>query len=213
MPRSSQQNQRIKDERREQIMQAGLKVFAGKGLAAAKISDIAAAADLSYGLVYHYFHDKDELYVALVERALQGTLRLTTAALERPGPAWESLRTLCAEMLAGLRTTPQYFRIMLQAQVSEPPPSAIHTLTARYGEQIWTNLTTLIRQAQDEGHVVETEAGELAYTLIATIQGLSLNQTATYPIPNAFPSVETVLRFLRPAIVPEAPNKDSHHAD
>jgi AcrR family transcriptional regulator len=60
MPRSSQQNQRIKDERREQIMQAGLTVFAHNGLAAAKISDVAAAADLSYGLVYHYFRDKIE---------------------------------------------------------------------------------------------------------------------------------------------------------
>src|SRR5215467_13105894 len=107
MPRSSQQNQRLKDVRREQILQAGLTVFAGKGLAAAKISDIAAAADLSYGLVYHYFHDKEELYFALVERALQGTLRLTIAALEQPGTAWERLSTLCSEMLVGLRSTPE----------------------------------------------------------------------------------------------------------
>jgi AcrR family transcriptional regulator len=210
MPRSSQQNQRIKDERREQILQAGLTVFAAKGLAAAKISDIAAAADLSYGLVYHYFHDKEELYFALVERALQGTLRLTTTALDRPEPAWERLRALCAEMLVGLRSTPEYFRLMLQAQVSEPPPSAIHTLNARYGVQIWINLTTLIRQAQDEGQVVAVDAGELAYTLIATIQGLSLNQTADYPIPNAFPSVETVLRLLR---LVSGPERDERHAD
>jgi AcrR family transcriptional regulator len=212
MPRSAHENQRLKDARREQILQAGLKVFAGKGLAAAKISDIAAAADLSYGLVYHYFHDKDELYFALVERALQGTVRLSAIALEQPGPAWHRLRSLCADMLAGLRSTPEYFRLILQAQVNEPPISAIHTLNARYAEQIWNNLTTLIRQAQDEGQVVALDARELAYTLIATIQGLSLNQTAAYPIPDAFPHVETVLRFLRPAIAPDAQDADSPHA-
>jgi len=210
MPRSSRQNQRIKDERREQIMQAGLKVFARKGLAATKISDIAAAANLSYGLVYHYFRDKDELYLALVERALQGTLHLTAVALEQPGAAWERLRSLYAEMIAGMRATPEYYLIILQAQVSEPPGSAVHTLVGRYSEGIWTNLTTLIRQAQDEGEVEAIDAGELAFTLLATLQGLSISQTVDNQIPRIFPSVETLLRFLRPSI---SHDEDSHHAD
>ena len=55
MPRSKQQNQQIKDERRRQIMDAAVKIFAEKGLSATMISDIAAACDLSYGLIYHYF--------------------------------------------------------------------------------------------------------------------------------------------------------------
>lgn len=203
MPRSPQANQRIRDERRDQIMQAGLKVFARKGLAAAKISDVAAAADLSYGLVYHYFHDKDELYFALVERALQGTLRLTTTALERSGAAWERLRDLCIQMIEGARATPEYFLIILQAQLTEPPSSAIHTLTQRYGQQIWTNLATLIQQAQDEGQVVAIDARELASVLIAIVQGVSLNQTTTYQTLNVHPSVSTVLRFLRPSTAQE----------
>jgi AcrR family transcriptional regulator len=200
MPRSAQANQRIRDERREQILQAGLTVFAAKGLAATKISDIAAAADLSYGLVYHYFHDKDELYFALVERALQGTLHLTTTALQRPGAAWGRLRALCEEMIEGARAAPEYFLIILQAQVSEPPSSAIHTLAQRYGEQIWTNLVTLIEQAQEEGQAVLIDARELASTMIAILQGLSLNQMLNHQTRNVSPSVSTVLRFLRPSI-------------
>lgn len=210
MPRSSEQNQRLKQERREQIMQAALKVFARKGLAATKISDIAAACDLSYGLIYHYFHDKDELYFALVERALQGALQLTAAARTGPEPAWERLRTLCADMIAGFRASPEYFQIILQALLSEQPPSAVYTLAARYGEQVLANLTTLIRQAQDEGQVVLIDASELAFTLIALIQGLSLSQAFNYSVPGLFPGVETVVRFLRPSI-PLA--EDSHHAD
>src|SRR5580765_6118442 len=119
MPRSKQQNQQIKDERRRQIMDAAVKIFAEKGLSATMISDIAAASDLSYGLIYHYFHDKEELFIALVERAMQGTLHLTEEVIAQPGTPWERLYMLCSEMVDGALTRPEYFRIMLQAQLSE----------------------------------------------------------------------------------------------
>ncbi len=57
-PRKEEQNQQIRDERREEILQAALRVFARKGLVAAKITDIANAAGLSHGLIYHYFSSK-----------------------------------------------------------------------------------------------------------------------------------------------------------
>jgi AcrR family transcriptional regulator len=199
MPRSSQENQRIRDERREQIMRAALSVFAAKGLALTRISDIAAASDMSYGLIYHYFHDKEEIYMALIERAMRGTLDLVARAVEGPGPAWERLRALYAEMLRSARATPEYFQLMLQGQVSERAPSAIHALLARHGEQIWEHLAALIRQGQREGQIVNADAAELAFTLLALLQGLSLTQ-ALDTLPRApFPQVETALRFLRPA--------------
>lgn len=198
MPRSQQENQRIKDERRRQIMDAALKVFAEKGLAATMMSDIAAAADLSYGLVYHYFHDKEELFITLVERALQGALRLAEEIHTHPGTPWDHLYLLCAGMLEGTRTTPEYFRIITQAQLSESPSSAVRTLMHKYGEPFWINITELIREGQEAGQVVEGDPRELANILNAVIQGLSLNLTYDYAGLQAFPSVETVMRFLRP---------------
>jgi hypothetical protein len=54
-PRTSLSNQKIRDERRGQILQVALKVFAYKGLAATKIAEIAAQACISQGLIHHYF--------------------------------------------------------------------------------------------------------------------------------------------------------------
>ena len=48
-------NEMIKDTRREQILSAALKIFAARGFAATKISDIVRAGGISHGLVYHYF--------------------------------------------------------------------------------------------------------------------------------------------------------------
>ena len=211
MPRSQQENQRIKDERRRQILDAALKVFAAKGLAATMMSDIAAASDLSYGLIYHYFHDKEELFITLVERALQGAWRLSEEILTQPGTPWERLYLLCAGMLEGARSTPEYFRIIVQAQLSETPSSAVRALMHQYGEPFWANITELIREGQEAGQVVEGDPRELANILNAVIQGLSLNLTYDYEGLEVFPSVDTVMRFLRPNQT--AHSETDSHAD
>ena len=69
-PRSEEQNTLLKDERREQILSAALKVFALRGFSATKISDIVAEGGISHGLLYHYFSSKEEIFFELVSRAL-----------------------------------------------------------------------------------------------------------------------------------------------
>jgi AcrR family transcriptional regulator len=83
-PRNEEQNELIKDERREQILSAALKVFARKGFAAAKISDIVARAGMSHGLVYHYFKSKEELGYAVLNRQFERFAERGLAILREP---------------------------------------------------------------------------------------------------------------------------------
>jgi TetR/AcrR family transcriptional regulator, cholesterol catabolism regulator len=53
-------------ERRLQILDTALAVFAEKGFATTTVKDIAAAAGISDGLLYHYFPGKKELLEAVV---------------------------------------------------------------------------------------------------------------------------------------------------
>jgi AcrR family transcriptional regulator len=55
------------DERRLQILETALKVFASNGFKGTSIKDIAEAAGISQGLMYHYFTSKENLLEATVE--------------------------------------------------------------------------------------------------------------------------------------------------
>jgi TetR/AcrR family transcriptional regulator, cholesterol catabolism regulator len=55
------------EERRLQILEVALKVFASNGFKGTSIKDIAEAADISMGLMYYYFASKEELLEATVE--------------------------------------------------------------------------------------------------------------------------------------------------
>jgi TetR/AcrR family transcriptional regulator, fatty acid metabolism regulator protein len=48
-------------EKRRQILDAAVRVFARQGFHATRVSDIADEAGVAYGLVYHYFSSKDEV--------------------------------------------------------------------------------------------------------------------------------------------------------
>ncbi len=57
---------RLPEERPKQILDAALAVFAERGLAAARLEDIAKRAGVSKGTIYLYFANKEELFRGVV---------------------------------------------------------------------------------------------------------------------------------------------------
>ncbi len=52
---------------RKKLLTAARREFANSGLAGARVDEIAARAGVNKQLVYHYFGDKDALYLAVLE--------------------------------------------------------------------------------------------------------------------------------------------------
>ena len=61
---------------REQILQAAISEFSTKGLGGARIDVIAARAGANKRMIYHYFGNKEGLFVAVLERAYETIRRL-----------------------------------------------------------------------------------------------------------------------------------------
>jgi AcrR family transcriptional regulator len=66
-PRTREQNEEIRQARRQQIMETARRVFAEQGFHATRMSDIAQAIGVSQGTLYHYFCSKDDLFLALLD--------------------------------------------------------------------------------------------------------------------------------------------------
>lgn len=76
------------------IMRAAARVFRARGFAAAGMRDIAIAADLSLGNLYHYFRGKDELLFFCQDRAADRLLTALSAARRSRGALAGRLRDL-----------------------------------------------------------------------------------------------------------------------
>ena len=86
---------RRKADRPDEIVAAALEVFAEKGFAAARLDDIARRAGVSKGAVYLYFETKEDVFRAVVDRAIAPNLDALRAILSaHPGPFPDLIRQL-----------------------------------------------------------------------------------------------------------------------
>jgi AcrR family transcriptional regulator len=90
----SNRRSRRADARRVEILKAAARVFRARGFAAAGMRDIAAAADLSPGNLYHYFTGKDELLFFCQDRTLDRLLAALAVARRPRAPLTTRLRDL-----------------------------------------------------------------------------------------------------------------------
>jgi AcrR family transcriptional regulator len=81
-------------ERRQQILDAALEVFAAEGYGAARIEDVAARAGIAKGTVYLHFKDKQDLFEQLVIRLAQPILARAASDAVAEMPARVVLTTL-----------------------------------------------------------------------------------------------------------------------
>ncbi len=98
-------------ERRRQIMAAALPVFAEKGFKGATNRDIAEAAHIAPGLIYHYFANKEELFTAILDEFLpldRVSLPLETMTNVPP----QQLLPLLLQGLNVIFQEPRFFLVM-----------------------------------------------------------------------------------------------------
>jgi len=65
------------DERRNQLVELGMRMFGAKSFEEIPIEDVAAAAGISKGLLYHYFASKREFYVEVIRASSHHLRKLT----------------------------------------------------------------------------------------------------------------------------------------
>ena len=83
------------DVRRAQLLEAGARLFTEKGYEGVSMNDVARAAGISKGLLYHYFPGKEEFFAATLEAAAQELAALTATDPSTP-PLEQVLQALDA---------------------------------------------------------------------------------------------------------------------
>lgn len=80
-PRAARERARLQvDERRSQLIELGLQLFGERSFDELSIDDIARAASISKGLLYHYFPSKRDYYLEVVRAAAGQLVERTSAA-------------------------------------------------------------------------------------------------------------------------------------
>jgi AcrR family transcriptional regulator len=194
MPRTKEAFKQIRDERKEQILNISAKVFATKGLASTKIEDLAEAAGVSQGLLYRYFTDKEDVFIALLERAVSGAIQRAQNSISQVGTPLEKLRRLTEQFLQGMSEEPIYYQIFSQAMALS---GRTHE-TIRKLETLVNILHELITEGQSAGEIAKRDPDQLVLLYLSCLYGLAAGRGFYSPALNEhFPDAEAVLHILK----------------
>ena len=204
-PRTEETNARIREEQRDRLLKAARTIFAYKGYSDTKMTDIAAAAKVSYGLVYHYFKDKDELFTKIVEAALQGWVALMQQTRTRSGTPWERLHWLTSQMLQGAREQPEAFMVVMQAFVNDAVPDEARSIAWESSVASLEMMKQLVVEGQEAGELITGDPDHLASVFGWCLQGMALgmgfvNRQPAGPTPlpaTSFPTADDILRIVK----------------
>jgi TetR/AcrR family transcriptional regulator, cholesterol catabolism regulator len=122
-----------KNKRKKSIAKIGAKLFSKKGFAETSMDDIAAAARLSKGGIYHYFSSKTEVLYFILDNFMDLVLKDLQEELDRIDNRLEKVRELI------FRHVDQYPKYMAEAktlfhEVQNLPPKYYRKIIAKERE-------------------------------------------------------------------------------
>ena len=107
-------------DRRRQILDAAVKVFATSGFHGARVGDIAEEAGVAYGLVYHYFKSKEELLETIFRDTWTQMLARVREVEGSGVDASEQVRQVTALLLRTWRRDPDLVRVLVREVTRSP---------------------------------------------------------------------------------------------
>ena len=167
-----------KERRRQEILYTALELFVSKGYAATKITDIAKQADMSRGLMFHYFESKEKLYEELIRMGLEGTMYPGEQKCEH---AIDFFEQFAEQLFAYMKQQPciaKMFVLMADAQQSAGIPESIREIAMQVNtiEQF----VSIVERGQKEGSIRQGNPLTLSNAFWCSIQGIT-EQYAVHP--------------------------------
>jgi AcrR family transcriptional regulator len=161
-----------RDARREQLLEACLLAFTGRGLEMTTMDTIAAQAGVSKPLVYRHFHNRYEALMAVVEQQSQRLLE--TMELAEAGSAIPSFEFLLDQFLRFASQSPAGFRLLFQLVDANPGAARRHLerLREQLGQALMAALVEAavgLGVAADAGR--ESWMGELIVSILEGVAG------------------------------------------
>lgn len=156
-------------ERKQQLIDAAVVLFAERGYGATRISDICDRAGVAKGLFYWYFPTKLDLFTELV-RSMRLALRRSQA--QAMDPAATAIERIRQGTVASVRFMAEHANYFALVDVERADPVIADALRAGSGVYL-DDVTALIRAAQSAGQIPDADPRLLALGVLGAVSSFS----------------------------------------
>ncbi|HEY1360558.1 MAG TPA: helix-turn-helix domain-containing protein [Solirubrobacteraceae bacterium] len=176
---------RPRAERREQLLEAALRVVGRDGFAALTMEGVAREADLAKTVVYDTFGNREGLLTALLEREQERALATLAAAMPEPPlpeDPKEVLTGSLATLLHAVREQPETWRLILLPPEGTPP--VVRETVDRQRDLLVRQIEPIVAWGLGRIEARELDAELATHALVASCENairLTLTQPDRFP--------------------------------
>ena len=158
------------------IVVAARKVFAQRGLAGARIDEIARVAGVNKALPYYYFHNKEELHRFVVETMIAQISSQMDSPVVRAMDPPERVRALVNTAFDFVTRNPAYPRLIQREMMAARRP--LHWMVVAYSRPLHQRLVKTIKDGIALGQFRAVDPDQMVFS----IWGMIMFYFATGPL-------------------------------
>lgn len=155
------------DDRRQDILDAGLQLFRTNGFADTTIADIATSAGIAKGTFYLYFDSKDDVLGVLWERYVDDLLSKGAEVLDQGDGWWATLDQVWAALIEHAAAHAELHRIVYSGANGKA-----RDLCKQTSQRIIDTLSAYARRGADAGVFQATDVELTARLVYLAAEGL-----------------------------------------
>lgn len=177
MPKTEEQFEDIRQERKKQIIEAACELFAYEGYHTTSISQIAKKAKISKGLIYNYFESKEHILRQIILNGLDQMLQFFDSNEDRILTA-DEFASYIGETLLIFKSNEKFWKLYFYIMFK---PDVMALLYDDIMQKIQPYITVLNKYYESK-----KVKNPMAHTmfLLATLDGIALNYLSA---PEMFP--------------------------
>ncbi len=182
MPRTTEQFKKMKEERRDSIIESSLVLYSlyGEKITIDQISD---RAKCSHGIIYHYFKNTDEIIAKLLSSNY--FLELKKSLIK----TYTNIRSDNAIKSIVL--------ILLNLKEMKEIAYGNIIISERGKKSLYNTLCDLVNRGQKEGVITGGNSSDIVETFFFTLKGIYLNSLLKKTVDNFRPSFDNVYEIFR----------------
>jgi AcrR family transcriptional regulator len=115
----------------QKILEAAKNIFFDRGLAGARMQDIADAAGINKALLHYYFRSKEKLFENIFTESTQNLFPKLSSILESERSVFEKIEMICIEYIKQLQRIP-YLPMFILSEASRQPDTFLKKIWSKH---------------------------------------------------------------------------------
>lgn len=167
----------VKDEKKRRILEAALREFSARGYAGTATRDITNSAEVSRGLLFYYFKDKNTLFSELSRICREHIITIYLSDLEEGLGFFDSLKQFCVIKLKLSVEYPEAYRLLLEEKSMFP--ERYQTEGRDFKHEIYKKLR-ITEENDDPVFKLGLDKKLAKEIIVSALEGLSTKLSADY---------------------------------